>query len=75
MELYSTAFTVDDHIALRTHLRHLEWPWVLSYDKDRGEHISWMYRFATQEGVQHISRIRSEGDRGSTELLFTPPSA
>jgi DNA adenine methylase len=73
--LYSTSFTVDDHIALRTHLRHLEWPWVLSYDKDRGAHISWMYQFATKEDVQHYSRVQAGANRGIIELLMTPPIA
>ena len=72
--LYSTSFTVADHMRLCLHLHELRWPWVLSYDKDRGAHISWMYQFARQEDVQHLSRIQSGSNRGITELLFTPPS-
>jgi DNA adenine methylase len=72
-QLYSTAFSVDDHIALREHLRYFKYPWVLSYDQDRGEHIVWLYKFANRESVNHLSRVQSGENKQTAELLFTPP--
>jgi DNA adenine methylase len=68
--LYSSFFTIDDHLALRDHLRKLRYPWVLSYDSDPDGHVAWMYSFANREEVNHSSRIQKAGPQDRAEVLF-----
>lgn len=68
--LYASAFSVDDHIALRNHLRVSEYPWVLSYDKDPQGHIAWLYEFAAWEHVEHSSRVQAGAPEARIELLY-----
>ena len=71
--LYASAFTTDDHLVLRDHLRDLWYPWVLSYDQDPGGHIDWLYGFAQREVVRHSTRVQKAGPQSRAEALYWPP--